>query len=153
MPNQTDDDVNIYALVHHVLDASREYDETVERRTGRRRRYSCLQWVAPYRNGRLPEASEFTRVQCIDLSSGGFAFLAEEGGDYEFLVVALGNPPSLFLSAESVRRCVVPFEGKNRVQLGCRFVAKLDVPEYSPKLPVPVKRTSASNDREGRRRS
>ena len=135
MPTPTVADVSFYALVHHVLESSRDYDESIERRTGRRRRYSCLQWVAPYRDGRLPQADEFLRVQCVDLASGGFSFLAEDTGDHEFMIVALGDPPSLFISAEVVRRAVVPFEGEDRVRIGCRFMAKLDDPNYRPKLP------------------
>lgn len=139
MPNQTVADLSFYALVHHVLEASREDEDAVERRTGRRRHYSCLQWVAPYRSGRLPSAREFSCVRCIDLSSGGLSFLAEDAGDYEFLIVALGNPPSLFVSAQVIRRSAVNFEGEDRLQLGCRFVAKLEDPNYRPKLPSPAK--------------
>jgi hypothetical protein len=136
MPTQSVADVSFYALVHHVLESSREYDESQERRAGRRREYSCLQWIAPYHDGRLPEASEFVRVQCLDLSSSGFSFLADPGANDEYLIVALGNPPDLFISAEVVRRTEFVFEGEDRVRLGCRFVAKLDDPAYRPKLPI-----------------
>lgn len=135
MPTQTVTDISFYALVHHVLEASREYDENVERRTGRRRQFSCLQWIAPYRDGRLPEAADFMRVQCLDLSSSGFSFVADETAEFEYLVVALGTPPSIFVSAEIVRRIVETIDGEQRLRLGCRFVTKLDESDYRPRLP------------------
>lgn len=138
MQNPTASDLSFYALVHHVLEVSRESDETSERRTGHRRTYSCLQWLAPYRDGRLPRSDEFVRVQCVDLSSGGFSFWAEEMSDFEYLVVALGSPPSLFVSAEVVRRSLVPYEGRNRLRIGCRLISRLTGVDYHVKEFVDV---------------
>jgi hypothetical protein len=134
MQNPNASDLSFYALVHHVLESSREYDEIAERRTGRRRTFSCLQWLAPYHDGKLPEVEEFSRVQCVDLSSSGFSFLADESAQFEYIVVGLGNPPTLFLSAEVVRRTIVPYEGQNRLRIGCRFVARLTNADYQPRL-------------------
>jgi hypothetical protein len=144
--NPNANDLSFYALVHHVLESSREYDESAERRTGRRRTFSCLQWLAPYRDGKLPGTEDFSRVQCVDLSSSGFSFLGEESADFEYVVVALGNPPTLFLSAEVVRRSIVPYEGQNRLRIGCRFVARLTESDYQPRLtgvPQPSRLTPA----------
>jgi hypothetical protein len=138
MQNAPVADLSFYALVHHVLESSRESDESVERRTGSRRRYMCLQWLAPYREGHLPAQEDFSQVRCVDLSVNGFSFLVEGQPDYQYVVVALGDPASLFLSAEVVRRDVVPFEGENRLLFGCRFIARLDGSEYRPKLNAPV---------------
>ena len=135
MPGQNTTDLSFYSLVHHVLEAGREDEESLERRTGLRKAYTCLQWLAPYRDGQLPQAGSFARVQCVDLSSGGFSFLADDTADYEYVVVALGTQPPIFVSAEVVRRAVVPFEGEDRVRIGCRFVARLDA-SYYPKLPL-----------------
>jgi hypothetical protein len=123
MTNPSDADVNFYALVHHVLEASREFDESADRRVGRRRTYSCLQWIAPYRDGRLPDGSDFRRVQCVDLSSSGFSFIAEDSCDFDFLIVSLGTP-ALLVSAEVVSRS--PADDTDGVRVGCRFVAKID---------------------------
>ena len=134
MENGSVADISFYALVHHVLEASREDDAAAERRTGRRRSYSCLQWIAPYIDGKLPAADEFRRVQCVDLSSSGFSYLTDDSADYEYVVVALGSPATHFLSGEIVRRTAVPHEGKNCVRMGCRFVARLDEASYRPNL-------------------
>ncbi len=42
-----------------------------------RHRYSCLQLVAPYINGRLPAINEFKQVLCHDLSLSGFSYLSD----------------------------------------------------------------------------
>lgn len=134
MAYQTVADIGFYALVHHVLEASREWDEHLERRTGARREFSCLQWVAPYRDGKLPEAAEFTRVQCIDLSEGGFSYLAHQLPEHEFVMVALGSNPFIFVTAEITRRWTLEMEGQRKLALGCRFVAKLEDAGYAPNL-------------------
>jgi hypothetical protein len=133
VPLRESADANFFALVHHVLDASLAAD--TDRRDNRRRGFSCLQFVAPYIDGRMPTQSEFKRVLCRDLSPTGFSFVASDPPNTEYLVVALGAAPFIFVSAEIVHQWPDEAEGKPVWIVGCRFVSRIKTPEFG-ELPV-----------------
>ena len=123
MPSQESADVNFFALVHHVLEASR-HDLDSERRVNNRRQYARWQYIAPYRSARLPAASDFVERWCQDLSPSGFSYVSPEPPDAEHLIVALGHAPHLFVSAAVMhhrRR-----EGCSDFLVGCQFVARVE---------------------------
>ncbi len=130
MPYRESADANFFALVHHVLEASISAD--VDRRDNRRRGFSCLQFIAPYVDGRMPTQSEFRRVLCRDLSPTGFSFVSNDPPDSEYLVVALGAAPFIFVSAQIVHHWPDEAEGKPVWIAGCRFIARINTPEFGP---------------------
>ena len=119
-------DADFYALVHSALESSRACGESVERRKGRRDSFSCQQWISPLREGSVPQRGSSQLVECLDISSSGFSFLANDLADVNRFVVGLGNPATLFVTAKVVRRTTVRIKGKDRIMLGCKFVAKVD---------------------------
>ncbi len=121
-------DANFFALVHHVLESSLAAD--TDRRDNRRRRFSCLQFVAPYADGRLPTQAEFRRVLCRDLSPTGFSFVASDRPDTEYLVVALGAAPFIFVSAQIMHQWPEQVKGKPMYVVGCRFVSRIKSPDF-----------------------
>jgi len=129
-------DANFFALVHHVLESQR--NETLrEQREKSRQPYSCLQYAAVYRNGVLPSRNEFFPILCSDLSSGGVSFLTNQTLIDQFLVLALGVNPQMFLSAEIVNQTSERIAGQQVQRIGCRFAGRLqgvgfDLPEGAP---------------------
>jgi len=118
-------DPDFFAAVHQMV----ERDQTArqrERRGGDRRPYECLQLVAPYRDEKLPDQSQFIRVQCQDLSAGGFSYLVPEAPDYQHLIVALGAVPFTFLIAQVMRHATVVHGDASEFLVGCRFTGRIE---------------------------
>lgn len=136
MPYQDCSDASFFSLVHHVLEAARP-EETDERRDRTRREYTVTQWIAPYRDGRLPRRSDFRPVPCHDLSPGGFSFYAATPCPDEYLVVALGKAPYIFVSAAVVHQRPTQTEAGEIMLVGCRFISRIRQPSYEllPELP------------------
>jgi len=130
VPHQEFSDANFFALVHNVLESNR-LAGVVDPRDNRRREFACLQCVAPYRDGRLPDQTEFERVLCRDLSPTGFSYLASAPPDCEYLVVALGPSPSIILSAQVVHHWPVQADGELRLVVGCRFISRIKFPDFA----------------------
>jgi hypothetical protein len=124
LPSARATDANFFALVHHVLQ-SQKTDTEEEQREQKRKRYSCLQHAAIYRNGVLPTRNEFFPILCSDLSSGGVSFLTNRVLAEQFLVLALGKEPQMFLSAEVVNQTAERIANHQVHRVGCRFVGRL----------------------------
>jgi len=90
LPKQNDAD--FYTLVHQLV-AETEGGQQ-DRRRRRRHPFVCDQWIAPQRDGRLPEAGEFFEVHCRDLNASGISFLLPEPPEFREFVVALSAPPA-----------------------------------------------------------
>ena len=118
-------DVELFELVHELLEESRGY-QVGERRGEPRNKYDCIQLIAPYDGYTMPSQAQFRRAHCRDLASGGFSFFAEQPPEEDKLVVALGTVPFAFFVAEVVRvtRADVDHTGSHLV--GCRFVERLE---------------------------
>jgi hypothetical protein len=121
-------DAKFYSLVHSVLESERRRDLD-ERRGGRRHAYRCLQLIAPAHEARMPDQSEFRQVQCVDLSSNGFAYLATEEPPSDRLIVVLGVEPFICLLADVVRREEVVHEGQRMHRVACRFSGRVEAQE------------------------
>ena len=121
-------DAKFYSLVHSVLESERRRD-LADRRGGRRHAYRCLQLIAPAHEARLPDKSEFRQVQCVDLSSSGFAYLATEEPPSDRLIVVLGLEPFICLLADVVRQEEVVHEGQRMHRVACRFSGRVEAQE------------------------
>lgn len=125
-------DADFFSLVHHVLESNRS--AAGDRRISDRRTYACQQYIAPYINGNLPKQSEFRLVRCLDLSPSGFSFLTPHVPTSEYLVVALGSAPYIFVSACVVHCTSQQYENRRMFLVGCRFVARIKGAVYGNKL-------------------
>ncbi len=103
-----------------------------------RHRYSCLQLVAPYVNGRLPAISEFKQVLCHDLSLSGFSYLSDVAPDCEQVIVALGKAPFILMAARVVHHSPTVIDGVRSEIVGCQFMARIE-PGTASSAPTVVK--------------
>jgi hypothetical protein len=117
-------DANFFALVHHVLESERK-DTQREQRDKSRQPFSCLQYAAVYRDGVLPNRNDFFPILCSDLSSGGVSFLTNRTLTDQFLVLALGVKPQMFLSAQIVNQSMEKIAGQQVQRVGCQFAGRL----------------------------
>jgi hypothetical protein len=117
-------DAGFFSLVHHVLHAHRSSQSDPDER--QRHRYSCLQLVAPFINGRLPAISEFKQVLCHDLSLSGFSYLADSPPDCDMVIVALGKDPFILMAARVVHHSATVIDCVRSEIVGCQFVARIE---------------------------
>jgi len=117
-------DAGFFSLVHHVLHAHKSSESDPDDR--QRHRYSCLQLVAPFVNGRLPAISEFKQVLCHDLSLSGFSYLADVAPECEMMIVALGKDPFILMAARVVHHSATVIECVRSEIVGCQFVARIE---------------------------
>jgi len=98
-----------------------------ERRRRPRRSFAYYQRIAPTTDGRIPPLRMFRRVQCLDISAGGFSFLSSVTPTDTEYVVALGNPPVVINVAARVAH-VTPtdYEGQPMYLVGCSYTGRLD---------------------------
>lgn len=132
MSYQETSDANFFALVHHVLEQHR--DTRDEKREHNRFAFSALQFVAPYRDGRLPRREDFQHVVCHDISPAGFSYVSAKPPECEFLIAALGAAPFLFLSARVAHERPLVVVGRTFRLVGCRFLTRLRDVEFGPML-------------------
>ena len=133
MASRQESDINFFALVHHVLEANRP-EVPQDRRDNGRKDYGCLQFIAPYRDGQLPAAADFEPVKCRDLSPTGFSYLANEPPQHEYVVVALGQAPFIFVSAAIRHHKLKAIDGSLAYHVGCKFIARINEPSFGREL-------------------
>ena len=126
-------DANFFSLVHNVLENARPLTGS-DRREGDRHEFACEQYIAPYVGGVLPKQTDFRLVRCQDLSPNGFSFLTAELPECEYLVVALGTCPYIFMSAHVVHCASQWIAGVEVFNIGCRFVARIKGIVYGHRL-------------------
>jgi len=73
--------------------------------TGARVPFRVAQEIAPMRGDRLPRRSDFFPVMCHDLSIGGVSFLLEYRPDFDSVLFAIGNPPTVNYMEARVVHC------------------------------------------------
>jgi hypothetical protein len=117
-------DAGFFSLVHHVLHAHQSSESDPDER--QRHRYSCLQLVAPYVNGRLPSINEFKQVLCHDLSLSGFSYLADSAPECEMMIVALGKDPFILMAARVVHHSATVIDCVRSEIVGCQFIARIE---------------------------
>ena len=120
-----DGDGDFFSLVHGLL---REQDEatTDERRDHDRRRYTCVQLVAPLVPGEPLWPGDFDKRTFDDLSETGFAYFAPRPPETRHVAVALGVAPFTFLTAVVVNQALVDGPEGRQHRIGCRFTGRLD---------------------------
>lgn len=147
-------DANFYNLVHQLSMAAGGLP--AERRHEKRSRFVATQRVAFRGTPGIPDVTEFTEVQCHDLTRGGFSFFLPSEPTLQFLVVALGTPPRVIYVSARVTHTepvlvyesglmerypdgCVPDQTKSQhvrrmILVGCTFVKRLD----ASRQPSPV---------------
>jgi len=118
-------DTGFFAAVHQMLERKREESASDRRGTQSRHDFHCMQLIAPVIDGRMPDQSMFRRVQCLDLSQNGFAYLSPEPPTEESLIVALGSVPFTFLSAQVMHHRPIAQGSAIEYLVGCRFTGRL----------------------------
>jgi PAS domain S-box-containing protein len=98
-----------------------------DRRKRPRRTFAYYQRIAPTIDGRIPPLRMFRRVQCLDISAGGFSFLSSVMPTDTDYVVALGNPPVVIHVAAKVAHVTqTDYEGQLMYLVGCAYTGRVD---------------------------
>lgn len=85
--------------------------------------FPCKQWVAQYSGVRAPEAEEFFRVQCRDISSGGISFFLNSMPSFQMVVIRLAGPlEPRYLTAQIQRTSPSGNPEHGRYVVGCKFL-------------------------------
>src|SRR5262245_23929300 len=100
-------DAGFYSFVHDVLETESAPEALGERREETRQGFDSVQLIAPYEDGQLPNAGQFHRIKCQDLSPGGMSYLADAIPRCKQMLVLLGPAPFIFLTAEVVHHTPV----------------------------------------------
>src|SRR5215475_11970450 len=109
-------DVNFFQAIHRWA----------EDRVAKRAPYHYKQWVAPCLGKNVPPAKMFKEVECQDLSTAGFSFLAAEPPQHSKLVVALGPRDALQYVQADVVTCSRVDDGPvRRFLVGCHFTRRM----------------------------
>ena len=128
---QTDQGEQILGgLPCEVRPTTHQGDDTHE--PAQRHPYRASQWAAEVFGERLPEPRQFTRVQCLELSTRELTYVADEWPQSQHIVVSLGpNPEVRFMLAEVVQQGMKFFEDEWRECVRCRFVKRLESDVYA----------------------
>jgi len=106
-----------------IGEVSADRATAADQRTAPRFLYEYVQGIFPVL-AETAEAAELVRVDCHDLSEGGFSFFLDSQPDFDSLAACLGRPPATI----RVQARVVyakPTED-DRYLVGCRFVKQLE---------------------------
>jgi hypothetical protein len=101
----------------------------LDRRNRSRQTYRILQWMAPCREGELPDPGTFRQVRCHDISCGGISYYSKEPPLEKFLVFFLrAGERGIYVQAR-VANCVHVIEGQQATfRIGCEFLTRLQLP-------------------------
>lgn len=124
MPLKRDEDAAMYSTIHALLDEQQQ-PRQVEHRQGERRSFTCAQLLAPYDGWTLPKQCDFRLVECRDISPSGFSFISPDRPEYEHLVIALGDIPFTFFSAQVMHAKPAAPKPGNPYLVGCKFLHRL----------------------------
>ena len=119
------DDVTLFNTIDRLLKASDDELSSDERRGCDRHSYPCIQLLAPYDDERLPGPGQFRQVRCLDLSPGGFSFTSYRPPESDWVIVALGTIPFIFIVAEIRHKNPIRTDEGQEFSVGCRFVKRL----------------------------
>lgn len=97
-----------------------------ERRISPRHDYQRRQWIGPIGCGVLPRREEYFPVECVDISTGGFAFLIDRPPTFNSLVVILDmQQPPIYVAARIVHVRKRSQNSRPIFEIGCQFVVRL----------------------------
>jgi len=115
---------NVHQLIRENA-AEAEPTAAAERRQHERRAFRHVQLIAPYDGRRLPSQAEFEQLVCEDVSQSGLAFRSRRFPQTKQVIVALGQVPFKFFSAQIVHIAKEHREDGMNYLIGCRFTARL----------------------------
>lgn len=86
--------------------------------------------IAPFVDGLFPEPELFREVECENLTSSGFQFLAPERPDFSEVLIQLGDDQTRLHMSATVVECVeLETKGESGWLVSCRFTAPAQLPE------------------------
>jgi hypothetical protein len=153
-------DAHFYELIHRLLHCDQTDEGPVdldrplkgfERRVHIRKPFASTHKIASYDGLTLPQAADFTDIQCHDLARGGFSYLSALRPESNSIIAAFGIPPHVTCTEAQVVRVTevlrfpstglleriddtndpVDYRGPNGeigiplILLGCQFVRRL----------------------------
>ena len=82
--------------------------------------------IAPLDEGHeIPDESCFYAVRCLDVSTGGFAFVWPEQPDLKRVIIRLGTAPDFrYMTAEVANVTDMGSETTMRYRVGCKFTGR-----------------------------
>jgi PilZ domain len=110
-----------------------------DRRNRSRQTYRILQWMAPCREGELPDPGSFRQVRCHDISCGGISYYCKEPPLEKFIVFFLrAGERGIYVQAR-VANCIHVVEGQQATfRIGCEFLTRLQLPSDGAEEPAPL---------------
>jgi hypothetical protein len=97
-----------------------------ERRVSPRHEYRRQQWIGPIGCGVMPRREDYFPVECVDISTGGFAFYLDKPPTFNALVVILDmHQPPLYVAARIVHVRKRTQDSRVVYEVGCQFVVRL----------------------------
>ncbi len=117
-------DTYLFELIHELIQQQEVQEK--DRRSDDRKKYEFVQMLASYDGAQLPRQADFQKVLCHDLSPQGFSFYTPTAPKASFVVVALGNVPWTFFSAEVIHFEPVKEKDSNQLVVGCRFKERIE---------------------------
>ncbi len=92
-----------------------------------RRKSDSPQRIAPFVDGRFPDAEMFYSVNCEELSPLGFTFLAQEKPDYDKILLALDEGKSRAYTSATVQHCRnIGSDTAPVYRVSCQFTVPVD---------------------------
>jgi hypothetical protein len=101
---------------------------SANRRHRSRQNYRILQWMAPCREGEMPDPGSFRQVRCHDVSCGGISYYSKEPPLEKFLVFFLRiGERGIYVQAR-VANCMQVIDGQQTTfRIGCEFLTRLEL--------------------------
>jgi len=120
-------DEAFFEMIHELLEKGLvDHSPQKEKRRNKRLPFECKQLMAPQISQSLPQAANFSTVDCYDLSSRGFSFFAGIEPEYSELVVAMGDVPFTFILATVRNVRLRRRQGENCYTVGCQFLRRIE---------------------------
>ena len=92
-----------------------------------RRKTDSSQRIAPFIDGRFPDAGMFTPVDCENVSQHGFSFLASESPRFDKVLLALGDGKQRAYASASVKHCHdIGSDAAPLYRVICQFTVPVD---------------------------
>lgn len=92
-----------------------------------RRKSDSSQRIAPFIDGRFPDADMFSNIDCEEVSQHGFTFLTHESPEYDKVLLALGDGRTRAYASASVKSTRnIGAESDPLYRVACQFTVPVD---------------------------
>jgi diguanylate cyclase len=99
----------------------------LEKHPPTRRKSDSSQRIAPFVDGKFPDAEMFRNVNCEDVSANGFTFLTNEAVEYDKVLLALEDGRNRAFASASVKHCRnIGSEGEPLFRVNCQFTVPVE---------------------------